>query len=794
MKITELFEPGKEWKWSFVGSEEAAATFIIGGVRYLFKATTSPDYPGIWELEFQDVDRKRWPAGDEPSKYGLTGTGNSAEVMSTITDILRSFLTKYQGKISQLEFSAEESSRKALYAKMASRLLPDWTLARFGRSFVLTAPTTQLAESTSLDTTLKAITNDIGEPITNVYDTMKFQAKKYMDNHGELERGFRMVAAGVGGRWVQSMYIDRLKNELYDLCKYNPRNTADLKEFLRGVELNGELEMKRSFGSIANTLPGILIELGQRLNVPQLTKNAHRWIQNKEAYERYLSELEMEADDSHPPVKAPKSTAAGLQNVQIDQIVNSVLSRLPSNVQGDIRNAIARSPNKLQALQAELQKRNIKVPVSESNSQSIRFAKLEFDTVAVPLAEVMSYLLHHGKLYSELNTNENYFPQNLYSSVRRSIKETVEQNEITPFLDKLQTLDYKGNIKVGDLFSVLNFDINFSSREIDAFGFINPKEIAKIVMASNGKINYLMFSDGDRYPRQTPATYSGKPIVYAVYFGSAQDASKALTMLSLSVPSGWDMHISDPLTSSVNECEIKETTLVDEGWKDWVAGATLGAAALGAQAGHHKPVQMWTEPAPTQTQKATAAKAAPAAKAAQSTGNVDKIIQTILKPEAKALISAGRAAGMKGAELAQFIAQCAHESANFTQMKEFGGRLDFKKYDPAHNPSKAKQLGNKQTGDGARYHGRGYIQLTGRDNYTRAGQALGLPLAQHPDLVERPDIAAKVAVWFWQNRVAPKVTNFNDTAQVTKPINSGLKGLDDRHTKFSAIMQLMKRS
>ena len=243
---------------------------------------------------------------------------------------------------------------------------------------------------------------------------------------------------------------------------------------------------------------------------------------------------------------------------------------------------------------------------------------------------------------------------------------------------------------------------------------------------------------------------------------------------------------------------------IEEGWKDWAAGATLGAAALGAQAGQPKPVQMWTEPAPSHTQKAPAAKDRPALKSVKFTppattratapkGNVDKIIQTILRPEAKALISAGRSAGMKGAELAQFVAQCAHESANFTQMKEIGGSLDFKKYDPKHNPRKAKILGNKLAGDGAKYHGRGYMQLTGRDNYKRAGLALGLPLEQQPELAARPDVAAKVAVWFWQNQVAPKVNNFNDTAQVTKTINSGLRGLEDRNSKFAAIMQLMKR-
>lgn len=221
-----------------------------------------------------------------------------------------------------------------------------------------------------------------------------------------------------------------------------------------------------------------------------------------------------------------------------------------------------------------------------------------------------------------------------------------------------------------------------------------------------------------------------------------------------------------------SESEILED--LEEGWKDWVAGAALGAAALSPQAADAK-VNPQQKPAITQ----------------QVQGDANYATKLILKPEAKILIQTARAAGMRGKELAQFVAQCAHETANFSSMKELGGRLDFKKYDPKFNPRKAKMLGNKQIGDGAKYHGRGYIQLTGRDNYKRAGQALGLPLEEQPELVERPDIAAKVAVWFWKNQVAPKVNNFNDTAQVTKPINSGLKGLDDRHNKFASIMALM---
>lgn len=213
-----------------------------------------------------------------------------------------------------------------------------------------------------------------------------------------------------------------------------------------------------------------------------------------------------------------------------------------------------------------------------------------------------------------------------------------------------------------------------------------------------------------------------------------------------------------------------ERASLDEGWKDWVAGAaTAGALALGSPQAQAATPTVAHTPITQQQLQQTA--------------------DVMANPLAQVLKKVAISSGIVGSELAQFMAQCAHETANFTSMKEFGGTRDFKKYDPKHAPKKAKALGNVKPGDGARYHGRGFIQLTGRDNYRRAGQALGLPLEQRPELVERPEVAAKVAVWFWKSRVQPKVANFNDTAQVTRPINPGMRGLKDRHTKFQAIKQ-----
>jgi predicted chitinase len=232
---------------------------------------------------------------------------------------------------------------------------------------------------------------------------------------------------------------------------------------------------------------------------------------------------------------------------------------------------------------------------------------------------------------------------------------------------------------------------------------------------------------------------------------------------------------------------------IEEGWKDWVAGAGVAAMAAGGGGAAYD------------AYKASQAEKEPTAIVAKADdkSNFKKGVERLAKdavpkssvtgsPHEKFLTKAAIAAGIKGEELAQFLAQTAHESHNFKSMVEYGGSLDFRKYDPKYAPKKAKQLGNKKVGDGAKYKGRGYIQLTGRYNYKRAGEALGLPLEQKPELVEKPEVAAQVAIWFWQNRVQPRVDDFGNTPAATKPINSGLKGLQDRKDKFQDFKLVMK--
>jgi len=227
--------------------------------------------------------------------------------------------------------------------------------------------------------------------------------------------------------------------------------------------------------------------------------------------------------------------------------------------------------------------------------------------------------------------------------------------------------------------------------------------------------------------------------------------------------------------------KVKNRKVLEDISRRGFALGGLGAAAAGHMIGNYRsqnksePEQtaQTTQPEPTQNVQPKA---------------VANTITTLSNnPQEETMMQkTARAAGIVGTELAQLMGQTKHESWNFSRLKEksMGPNYFAKKYDPAYAPRTAKILGNKHSGDGEKYHGRGFIQLTGRDNYRMAQTALNIPLLQQPELAERPDVAAKIAVWYWQTRVKPSINNFNDTQAVTRKINPAGKGLEDRHANF----------
>ena len=102
----------------------------------------------------------------------------------------------------------------------------------------------------------------------------------------------------------------------------------------------------------------------------------------------------------------------------------------------------------------------------------------------------------------------------------------------------------------------------------------------------------------------------------------------------------------------------------------------------------------------------------------------------------------------------------------------------------------ANRMGNgpSETGDGWIYRGRGLIQITGRDNYDRSGDALGLDLILNPERLEEPYYAALSAAEWWHRHGCNELADTGDMAAVTRKVNGGLTGLDDRLKLYIAAL------
>lgn len=125
--------------------------------------------------------------------------------------------------------------------------------------------------------------------------------------------------------------------------------------------------------------------------------------------------------------------------------------------------------------------------------------------------------------------------------------------------------------------------------------------------------------------------------------------------------------------------------------------------------------------------------------------------------------------------VAAFIAQIGHESGQLLYVRELWGPT------PAQARYEGRaDLGNTQQGDGFKFRGRGLIQITGRANYAECGEALGLDLISHPELLEQPEWATKSAAWFWSTRGLNTLADAGDFERITRRINGGLNGLADR--------------
>ena len=163
--------------------------------------------------------------------------------------------------------------------------------------------------------------------------------------------------------------------------------------------------------------------------------------------------------------------------------------------------------------------------------------------------------------------------------------------------------------------------------------------------------------------------------------------------------------------------------------------------------------------------------------------------------------------------MAAFLAQCAHESAEFTAIKEnlnykaASLRRVFGKYFPtdalaeqyAHNQEMianrvyANRMGNgdEASGDGFRYCGRGLIQLTGKNNYQAFADSLEMELEEVPEYLATFEGAVQSAAWFWEANNLNKYADAEDILGLTKRINGGTIGLDDRIKHYEHAKEVL---
>ena len=159
-----------------------------------------------------------------------------------------------------------------------------------------------------------------------------------------------------------------------------------------------------------------------------------------------------------------------------------------------------------------------------------------------------------------------------------------------------------------------------------------------------------------------------------------------------------------------------------------------------------------------------------------------------------------------------FLAQVMHESNSFKSLSEnlnysaqglmrtWSSR--FPDLDVAekfeHKPEKiankvyAGRMGNIEEGDGWKYHGRGLIQLTGRENYANFGSNVGVDVLSNPDLLTTPKYATLSAGWYWNKRNLNQLADNMDIEGITKKINGGTIGLEDRKARTQKVLAILR--
>ena len=135
---------------------------------------------------------------------------------------------------------------------------------------------------------------------------------------------------------------------------------------------------------------------------------------------------------------------------------------------------------------------------------------------------------------------------------------------------------------------------------------------------------------------------------------------------------------------------------------------------------------------------------------------------------------------------AAFLAQVGHESGGFHWLVELWGPTEAqRRYEGRLD------LGNTEPGDGYNYRGRGLLQTTGRQNYSKTGEALGEDLVEHPELLGTPELASRSAAWFWKEHGLNELADDGHFLTITKRVNGGFNGQEERQALYDTAKEVL---
>lgn len=234
-----------------------------------------------------------------------------------------------------------------------------------------------ITESPAMDSDVNAVWTAIASPIQQLYNTLDELADR-MYNEGKIEN-FDFVSGNHKSRWVQQFVRGEARERghakqagiltnLYALAQDHPEHSQKLQKLLQ--------DWNNKFSQLESKMPMALMELGKGIGSDSLVNHARSWQQKARALnqkvadlkERQQAEEEEEEKNRTDPAarkqsgKDPEQKAMQRQQMQqAEQIMNAILSELPRKQRHEIRQAVARADQPLQALQAELSKRNISI-------------------------------------------------------------------------------------------------------------------------------------------------------------------------------------------------------------------------------------------------------------------------------------------------------------------------------------------------------------------------------------------------------------------------------------------------